>query len=71
MDWGLFELDPEYLWLYITATVLSTIGFVIMFRESRARKREMEEAKAAIEAEDAARKALQAHQTKAKKKRHH
>ena len=71
MDWGLFELDPEYLWLYIAATVLSTIGFVILFRESRERKRAMEEAKAALEAEKAAEKAAKAEQTKVKKKRRH
>ena len=71
MDWGIFELDPEYLWLYIAATVLSTIGFIILFRESRARKREMDEAKAALEAEKAAEEAAKAERMKSKKKRRH
>ena len=37
------ELDPEYMALYVAAAVLSTIGLVILFRESRARKKALEE----------------------------
>ena len=48
---GSMELDPQYMALYVVAAVLSTIGLAIMFRESRARKKAMEEEKAAFEAE--------------------
>ena len=48
---GNMELDPEYMALYVAAAVLSTIGLAIMFRESRARKKALEEEKAAFEAE--------------------
>ncbi len=71
MDWGVFELDPEYLWLYLVATALSTIGCIILFRESRARKRAMREAQEAFEKEKAAEEAAKAERSKAKKKRRH
>ena len=48
---GSMELDPEYMALYVAAAILSTIGLVILFRESRARKKALEEEKAAFEAE--------------------
>ena len=48
---GSMELDPEYMALYVAAAILSSIGLFIMFRESRARKKALEEEKAAFEAE--------------------
>ena len=71
MDWGVFELDPEYLWLYLVATPLSTLGCIILFRESRGRKRAMREAQEAFEKEKAAEEAAKAERSKAKKKRRH
>ena len=62
------ELDPEYMALYVVAAVLSTIGLFIMFRESRARKRALEEEKAAYEAEKE--KRAKSHEKRAKRKRH-
>ena len=40
---GSMELDPQYMALYVVAAVLSSIGCFIMFRESRARKKALEE----------------------------
>lgn len=51
MNW---DLDPDLLWLYVLATILSTIAVFIMFRESRERKRAMDEAKREIDATMAA-----------------
>ncbi|MBO4852926.1 MAG: hypothetical protein J5477_04770 [Schwartzia sp.] len=65
---GSMELDPEYMALYVVAAVLSTIGLFIMFRESRARKRALEEEKAAYEAEKE--KRAKSHEKRAKRKRH-
>ena len=48
---GSMELDPQYMALYVVAAILSTIGLAILFRESRARKKALEEEKAAFEAE--------------------
>lgn len=48
---GSMELDPEYMALYVVAAILSSIGLFILFRESRARKRALEEEQAAFEAE--------------------
>ena len=66
------ELDPEYMALYVAAAVLSTIGLVILFRESRARKKALEEEKAAFEAEKEREKQEREKRAKraAKKKRH-
>ncbi len=65
---GSMELDPEYMALYVVATVLSTIGLVILFRESRARKRALEEEKAAYEAEQEAK--AKAREKRERRKRH-
>ena len=69
---GSMELDPEYMALYAAAAVLSTIGLFIMFRESRARKKALEEEKAAFEAEREKEKQEQEKRQKraAKRKRH-
>ena len=69
---GSMELDPQYMALYIVAAVLSTIGLVILFRESRARKKALEEEKAAFEAEKAKREQEREKKVKraAKRKRH-
>ncbi len=69
---GSMELDPQYMALYIVAAVLSTIGLVILFRESRARKKALEEEKAAFEAEKAEREKEREKKAKraAKRKRH-
>ncbi len=69
---GSMELDPQYMALYIVAAVLSTIGLVILFRESRARKKALEEEKAAFEAEKAKREKEREKKVKraAKRKRH-
>ena len=69
---GSLELDPEYMALYIVAAVLSSVGLFILFRESRARKRAMEEAQAEMEAEREREKQEQEKKAKraAKRKRH-
>ena len=69
---GSMELDPEYMALYVAAAILSTIGLVILFRESRARKKALEEEKAAYEAEKEAQAKERERRAKraAKKKRH-
>ena len=69
---GSMELDPEYMALYVAAAVLSTIGLVILFRESRARKKALEEEKAAFEAEKAEQEKEREKRAKrsAKRKRH-
>ena len=69
---GSMELDPEYMALYVAAAVLSTIGLAIMFRESRARKKALEEEKAAYEAEKEKERAEREKRAKraAKRKRH-
>ena len=69
---GSMELDPEYMALYAAAAVLSTIGLFIMFRESRARKKALEEEKAAFEAEKAEQEKEREKRAKrsAKRKRH-
>ena len=69
---GSMELDPEYMALYIAAAVLSSVGLFIMFRESRARKKALEEEKAAYEAEREREKQAREKREKraAKKKRH-
>ena len=69
---GSMELDPEYMALYVAAAILSTIGLVILFRESRARKKAWEEEKAAFEAEKEREKQEREKRAKraAKKKRH-
>ena len=69
---GSMELDPQYMALYVVAAVLSTIGLFILFRESRARKKALEEEKAAFEAEKAKREKEREKKVKraAKRKRH-
>lgn len=69
---GSMELDPQYMALYVVAAVLSTIGLFILFRESRARKKALEEEKAAFEAEKEREKQEREKRQKraAKKKKH-
>ncbi|MBR1552657.1 MAG: hypothetical protein IJ631_01435 [Schwartzia sp.] len=69
---GSMELNPEYMALYVVAAVLSTVGLVILFRESRARKKALEEEKAAYEAEKAEQEKEREKRAKrsAKRKRH-
>ena len=69
---GSMELDPEYMALYVAAAALSTVGLVILFRESRARKKALEEEKAAFEAEREQEKQEREKRAKraAKRKRH-
>ncbi len=69
---GSMELDPEYMGLYVVAAILSSIGLFILFRESRARKRALEEEKAAYEAErEQERKAQEKRQKRAAKRKRH
>ena len=69
---GSMELDPQYMALYVVAAVLSTIGLFIMFRESRARKKALEEEKAAFEAEkDREKQEREKRQKRAAKKKKH
>ena len=69
---GSMELDPEYMALYVVAAILSSIGLFILFRESRARKKALEEEKAAFEAEKERERQAREKRAKraAKKKRH-
>ncbi len=69
---GSMELDPQYMALYVVAAVLSSIGLIILFRESRARKKALEEEQAAYEAEKEAQAKEREKRAKraAKKKRH-
>ncbi len=69
---GSLELDPEYMALYVVAAILSTIGLVILIRESRARKKALEEEKAAYEEEKALEAKAREKRAKraAKRKRH-